>query len=42
MSTLAVIERNGVLVVDHRLVAQELGIKPKNGMALRKAQRLVV
>ncbi len=33
MSTLAVIERNCVLVVDYRLVASELGVKPKNVLA---------
>jgi phage regulator Rha-like protein len=33
MSNLAVISRDSVLVVDYRLVAQELGIKPKNVLA---------
>jgi len=33
MSLLTVINRNNILVVDHRLVAAELGIKPKNILA---------
>lgn len=33
MSTLAVISRDRVLVVDYRLIASELGVKPKNVLA---------
>jgi phage regulator Rha-like protein len=33
MSNLTVTERDSVLVVDYRLVAQELGVKPKNVLA---------
>lgn len=33
MSTLAVISRDRVLVVDYRLVASELEVKPKNVLA---------
>jgi|GEM_PF-6034299 len=33
MSNLSIQERSGVLVVEHRLIAEELGIQPKNVLA---------